>query len=770
MKIRLDNKFNAFPNKTILGYVGETNARTITFSGLSVSGANSYSMIIDYGDGENYEVNIVDGVYTVDASVLKRPGLVNCQVLAKALSEDGTTYTIVKKSNIFALNIGKSIDPGAIPTYEQATSAVEKLIQINPNANDVLKFTEQIDQNVDNIAELQSDFNGMGAMKRYFHSGSKTFDNTEPTIPAGTTIYFRPISADDSRTGLIMYGLYSANESDGLDRLFPQALFGVTGKIVTEREYHHVRVVTYPYGGTEFSFDYLRTNTPGIQPDISDLQSDVSGLQNEIGTIDGLVKRADWMTYCKAKTNSTPWISNKKYHKGFINSVTVYVDSGEDTECSAIIYRDNGNGTATKYFTCKATGKGYLTIPVNRICEYDFYVAIQGVNTIYGTFSSGEYSSGATASTTFNLSGCTKKYYHAYEISMTSVYDTMFNNFALKSNALESFPTTLNNSYFTGNATNIIELPNNKIYAIGNDITDFSAIGLPCNGHGTLTKFRPFGISSTGTGYTVYTFTVLRGTAAEQYFAYAVNNQTPEALQWYRYNTSTPNRGIDKLGVEDLSIVFIGDSIVEGFGSSDYNGGASGTSGHQIPNTVKTWYRNTGAKCWANQMIDYLTSTYNGVTACNNGIGGFTPQNVYDNLDTLTMDDNGNRANVVVLSIGTNSRNSTNKESDIVTPIRNIIKWLKNKGIQPIVLTNTPIIDAAKGNNAETIQSCIVRACNMEQVKCYDLLSRLNRYMWEHDIPLEWSADQTKIMHDKLHPADMMYDIMFNLIKEILIA
>ena len=154
MKIRLDNKFNAFPNKTILGYVGETNARTITFTGLSVSGANSYSMIIDYGDGENYEVNIVDGVYTVDASVLKRPGLVNCQVLAKALSEDGTTYTIVKKSNIFALNIGKSIDPGAIPTYEQATSAVEKLIQINPNAKDVLNFTQQIDQNVDDIAKL----------------------------------------------------------------------------------------------------------------------------------------------------------------------------------------------------------------------------------------------------------------------------------------------------------------------------------------------------------------------------------------------------------------------------------------------------------------------------------------------------------------------------------------------------------------------------------------------------------------------------------------
>ena len=98
---------------------------------------------------------------------------------------------------------------------------------------------------------------------------------------------------------------------------------------------------------------------------------------------------------------------------------------------------------------------------------------------------------------------------------MTSVYDTIFDNFALKSNTVEPYPTMLTNSYFSDNATNIIELPNNKIYAISNDITNYSAIGLPCNGHGTLTKFRPFDSSMASTGYTVYTFTVLRGTAAE---------------------------------------------------------------------------------------------------------------------------------------------------------------------------------------------------------------------------------------------------------------
>ena len=201
-----------------------------------------------------------------DASAIPRPLYDRMEVIDVSSYTENEKYHIATEHLIEKQMKKNGLKEGQL---ELSDSAVEKLIQINPNANDVLKFTEQIDQNVDDIAELQSDFNGMGAMKRYFHSGSKVFDNTESTIPAGTTIYFRPISADDSRTGLIMYGLYSANESDGLDKLFPQALFGVTGKIVTEREYHHVRVVTYPYGGTEFSFDYLRTNTPGVQPDIS---------------------------------------------------------------------------------------------------------------------------------------------------------------------------------------------------------------------------------------------------------------------------------------------------------------------------------------------------------------------------------------------------------------------------------------------------------------------------------------------------------------------
>ena len=92
------------------------------------------------------------------------------------------------------------------------------------------------------------------------------------------------------------------------------------------------------------------------------------------------------------------------------------------------------------------------------------------------------------------------------------------------------------------------------------------------------------------------------------------------------------NLGVKNICFEELSIAFIGDSIMEGYGTSDYNGGDHGTSGHLIENNVKTWYRNTGSKCWTNMMINYILEKYNrhnNIKACNNAIGGFTCQNVY---------------------------------------------------------------------------------------------------------------------------------------------
>lgn len=371
--------------------------------------------------------------------------------------------------------------------------------------------------------------------------------------------------------------------------------------------------------------------------------------------------------------------------------------------------------------------------------------------------------------------------YYAYAINNQTVESLKWHNFADKDYAdIGVRPFQISQGYRIDPDTleklgynTIIDFPENRIYCMLNN-NNVEEIGLPPDTsglYGTLIKLSPFS-DTDATGFIPYFYFSVNGRDTFLHYAYALNNQTADSLVWHKVNSSVTNRGIDNVGIstDELSIVFIGDSIVEGYGSSDYNGGSDGTSGHLIENNVKTWYRNTGSKCWVNQMIEYLTTTYDNVKACNNGIGGFTAAQIYSNLETLTLDDDGDRADVVILSIGTNDRNSNNKVSDITSRIKDTIEWLKRRNIQPIVLTNTPLIGMTKGNNAETIQSCILKACKDEQIICYDVLSKMNYYLWEHDIPLEASPDQTKVMRDKLHPSDIGYEIMFNIIKKMLMV
>lgn len=342
------------------------------------------------------------------------------------------------------------------------------------------------------------------------------------------------------------------------------------------------------------------------------------------------------------------------------------------------------------------------------------------------------------------------------------------NDRALSKNSIEIDDLIIDSSYESQH--NIIDVPNNRIIKVNNDLTDYKGFGLPQLGNGTLLKYRPFNIEDKTTGFTVYDYTLLKNGTVSRWCAYAINNQTVDKLNWEKIPTFNElyNKGIDELGSKDLSIVFIGDSIVEGYGSSDYNGGATGTSGHLIPNDVKTWYRNTGNKCWVNKMINYLIETYPNVKACNNGIGGLNVSQIYNNLSTLTLDDAGNRANVVILSVGTNDRYAKDKKVAISNYIIKIIDWLRSRQIQPIVLTNTPFLNGKKGNNSESIHRAIIDGCERARCTCYPLLPTLKRYIWEHNISIEASSDQTKLLHDDLHPSDILYNIMFEIIKEIL--
>ncbi len=129
MTITLDKKYNASADTTTLGYVGETNARTITFEGYQCEGADSYKMRFKYADGVAYEVDIsADGTYTIDGSILRIVGAVYVQIFA--CRHNGDTYDYVKKSNIMTMCINRSLDGNVapVPTYEQSVDALEKMI------------------------------------------------------------------------------------------------------------------------------------------------------------------------------------------------------------------------------------------------------------------------------------------------------------------------------------------------------------------------------------------------------------------------------------------------------------------------------------------------------------------------------------------------------------------------------------------------------------------------------------------------------------------
>lgn len=224
------------------------------------------------------------------------------------------------------------------------------------------------------------------------------------------------------------------------------------------------------------------------------------------------------------------------------------------------------------------------------------------------------------------------------------------------------------------------------------------------------------------------------------------------------YNQKT----IRNLGLKPLTIAFVGDSIIEGYGSSDYNGGASGTSGHLIPNNVKTWYRNTGENCWVNKIINHLTTNYSNVVAVNNGIGGLRVSQVCANLPTIAVDDFGNKADVVIFSAGINDRNESDKDNSITSCIKSTKDWCDRNNIQLIVLTNTPLMNTVKPNNDYTVSSAIKKACKMYNIPCVDLFSNVIYYIEDKNISL------ASIMNDNLHPNDAGYEIIYRLVKKLL--
>ena len=133
MHIKINEDYNVVVNTSILGYVGETNARPVSFEGMEIDGADRYVLTIDYGDGVQYEVDITGGQWTPTADILRSAQTISCQIAAKKLA--GDEYILLKKSRIFRLRIGAAIGNNAVPSPDVAMDALDRIDAIGRQAH-----------------------------------------------------------------------------------------------------------------------------------------------------------------------------------------------------------------------------------------------------------------------------------------------------------------------------------------------------------------------------------------------------------------------------------------------------------------------------------------------------------------------------------------------------------------------------------------------------------------------------------------------------------
>lgn len=128
MKITLNEDYTVTieNSKNLLGYVGETNCRTVYFLGMQVDGADSYRLRMKFADNLIYDADITDSTFTPSASIMRMQGNVQCQIIA--CKQNDTDYDIVKKSNIFILKIGATLDNTVAPVPQIGYAVASTLV------------------------------------------------------------------------------------------------------------------------------------------------------------------------------------------------------------------------------------------------------------------------------------------------------------------------------------------------------------------------------------------------------------------------------------------------------------------------------------------------------------------------------------------------------------------------------------------------------------------------------------------------------------------
>lgn len=226
-------------------------------------------------------------------------------------------------------------------------------------------------------------------------------------------------------------------------------------------------------------------------------------------------------------------------------------------------------------------------------------------------------------------------------------------------------------------------------------------------------------------------------------------------------------------------VVFLGDSITAGQGSSTYvdwtehkngidyvyrgnapgypNAGDDYEVGEQLLTSgTWYWYESLSAHGWAQKLKEYLISKFN-CDVHNKACAGINSTELRNNFNSWA-----HNSDIVFIMIGTNDRGNNSKEV-FYQNLEFIIKSLLAQSKIPVLLTSIPAtlrneeLEVQK-YHMEDVAIIINKLANKYNLTHYSFFNDIQKYCYEKGITFE------SLLSDDLHPNDDGYSIMFRMI------
>lgn len=205
-------------------------------------------------------------------------------------------------------------------------------------------------------------------------------------------------------------------------------------------------------------------------------------------------------------------------------------------------------------------------------------------------------------------------------------------------------------------------------------------------------------------------------------------------------------------------IKFIGDSIVAGYGGSNFNNTEPGEGNLIYGNN----YSNIKGYCWVNLMGQYLLDKFGHVEYYNYGVNGIGSDVLLSKMSTLINEDD----NLIICAVGTNDRVEgkdayTGVTKDLNSIYKNMVgiyTYAKRVGKEIIFISPIPSSnDDEEGRtyHTEDIANLYTKLSVEFGIEVIDMHKLWSEYLDEMDIPTDM------LLCDGLHPNDEGYQIYF---------